>query len=212
MKNTLVKKLLVTALAAVMVTGLLAGCGKDADESSESSVVESTGSVVEESSESIESTESTAAEESSEEESSTVEESGAEVTDASPSVAIAQEIRAELANSQDLETVVGNVLANSKVIPGEMMLGSMPVEEGYLNGFDDEIHGFTTGMQFGPMIGTIPFIGYVFETEDAQALADTLDSHAMLNWNICTSADEKHCEIIDDKYVVFVMTPASFNN
>lgn len=211
MKNTLVKKLLVTALAAVMVTGLLAGCGKDADASSESSVVESTGSVVEESTESVESTESTAVEESSEE-SSTAEESGAEVTDASPSVAIAQEIRAELANSQDLETVVGNVLANSKVIPGEMMLGSMPVEEGYLNGFDDEIHGFTTGMQFGPMIGTIPFIGYVFETEDAQALADTLDSHAMLNWNICTEADEKHCEIIDDKYVVFVMTPASFNN
>lgn len=40
---------------------------------------------------------------------------------------------------------------------------SMPVEEGPLNGFTGEIKGFEEAAVFSPMIGSIPFIGYVFK-------------------------------------------------
>lgn len=45
----------------------------------------------------------------------------------------------------------------------ELGLISMPVEEGLLNGFTGEIKGFEEGYVFSPMIGSIPFIGYVFK-------------------------------------------------
>ena len=89
----------------------------------------------------------------------------------------------------------------------------MPVEEGCLNGFGDaEITGFKEGTTFGPMISTIPFIGYVFELKDDtdvnQFISD-LKSKAMLNWNICTSADEMKVGHVDKK-VFFVMCPKYF--
>lgn len=45
----------------------------------------------------------------------------------------------------------------------ELGLISMPVEEGLLNGFTGEIKGFDDAYVFSPMIGSIPFIGYVFK-------------------------------------------------
>ena len=71
---------------------------------------------------------------------------------------------------------------------------TMEVEPGYLTGFDDvEITGFETAVMFAPAIGTIPFVGYIFElAEDADvdAFVQTLTDNANPRWNICTMADE----------------------
>lgn len=95
----------------------------------------------------------------------------------------------------------------------QFMGATIPVEAGYLTGFDNvEITGFDEGVMFGPAIGTIPFVGYVFtlsEGTDADEFMSTLEENANLRWNICTEADEMVVESKGDK-VFFVMAPFSF--
>lgn len=113
----------------------------------------------------------------------------------------------EIEADSDIENVANALIAND--ILSEMAMATMPVEEGYLNGFDGEIKGFDKGIMFSPMIGSIPFVGYVFETKDADALTTQLDAHHQLNWNICTIADEMLVKS-HGNYVFFVMSPTSF--
>lgn len=79
----------------------------------------------------------------------------------------------------------------------------------YLAGFDSEIKGFTKAIAIKPMIGSIPFIAYVFETKDTSALEKELKDNANKRWNICTEADEMEISVVDN-YVFFVMSPKSF--
>lgn len=83
-------------------------------------------------------------------------------------------------------------------------LVTMDVNPGYLNGFDDEIKGFSKATMFSPMIGPIPFIGYVFETDEPDALLASLDASANLRWLVCTEADEKVSDI-SGNLVFFLM-------
>lgn len=84
---------------------------------------------------------------------------------------------------------------------------SMPVEPGYLAGFSAEIHGFQEAVMFGPAIGSIPFVGYVFRVEgDTAAFGSTLLEHADPRWNICVEADQVVTASADD-LVFFVMCP-----
>jgi len=88
----------------------------------------------------------------------------------------------------------------------------MPVEEGNLTGFDNaEIKGFKEGVMFAPMIGTIPFVGYVFVLEDGadvEGFKTTLSDNANMRWNICTEAEEKVVENVGNT-VFFLMCPKS---
>lgn len=90
----------------------------------------------------------------------------------------------------------------------------MPVEEGLLNGFGNtEVTGFSEGVMFAPMIGSIPFVGYVFTLEegaDAETFMQSLKDSADLNWNICTAADEMTVEQSGNK-VFFLMSPLNFS-
>ena len=87
---------------------------------------------------------------------------------------------------------------------------SMPVEEGYLNGFTAEITGFGEGAMFAPVIGSIPFIGYIFKvSENTEDFTQMLNACHDLRWNVCTQADEMVCAAVGDT-VFFVMSPASF--
>jgi hypothetical protein len=92
------------------------------------------------------------------------------------------------------------------------LIGPMvaPIAEGWLNGFDAEsITGFAEGAVFAPMIGTIPFMGYIFtlaEDADVEAFKTQLTSSANLRWNICTEAEEMVCDNVGNK-VFFVMAP-----
>ena len=110
-------------------------------------------------------------------------------------------------SSISLEDLAEKLITNEAIVFGPAV---MPVEEGYLNGFTDEIKGFKEGVLFGPMIGSIPFIGYVFHTDDAAALTATLKEKADLRWNVCTQADEMVVESVKDT-VFFVMAPMSFD-
>lgn len=88
---------------------------------------------------------------------------------------------------------------------------ALPVEPGLLTGFGNtEITGFAQGAMFAPMIGTIPFVGYVFvldEGADAEDFVQTLKDNADPRWNICTEADETIAEHVGNT-VFFVMCPA----
>lgn len=90
---------------------------------------------------------------------------------------------------------------------------AIPVEPGLLNGFGEtEITGFAEGAMFAPMIGTIPFVGYVFfleEDTDVDAFEELLLTSSDLRWNVCTEADEKVVSSVDNK-VFFVMSPLKF--
>lgn len=113
-------------------------------------------------------------------------------------------------NSQDAYTIAKNLISNPIIpFPGD----AVAVEPGLLPGFDNaEITGFKEGAMFAPMIGTIPFVGYVFTLESGVNSSDfiaTLKASANLRWNICTSADEMVTGSSGDK-VFFVMSPISF--
>lgn len=80
------------------------------------------------------------------------------------------------------------------------------VKEGLLMGFDEDIKGFKNGYEIAPVIGSIPYVSYIFETDDAQALAAQLKKTANPRWNICTEANEPVIKV-KDKYVFLTMCP-----
>ncbi|MBQ4630096.1 MAG: hypothetical protein IJB70_03830 [Clostridia bacterium] len=112
--------------------------------------------------------------------------------------------------SKSAEEIANKLLENPVM---QFSGATMPVEEGLLNGFDNaEIKGFSEGVMFAPVIGSIPFVGYVFTTQDssaAKSLVTTLKENANLRWNICVEAEEMLCHSIDNK-VLFVMCPKAF--
>ena len=88
--------------------------------------------------------------------------------------------------------------------------GAMPVEPGLLSGFDNyEVTGFQEGAVFMPMIGSIAFIGYIFELEDGadvNAFMENLKANSNPRWNICVAAEETLVSNVGNK-VFFVMSP-----
>lgn len=105
----------------------------------------------------------------------------------------------------DIESIVNELIK----VEGLPELNVIEVKEGPLNGFKGEIKGFQKGMMFGPWISSIPFIGYVFETDAPDNLSKLLKENADLNWNICTAADE--LKIKTEGNLVFIcMAPYSF--
>ena len=124
--------------------------------------------------------------------------------------ALAEEFMNLAATAADAQAIADALAASSVV--SAIGPATMPVEEGFLTGFDNaEIKGFDAAVMFAPMIGTIPFVGYVFdlaEGTDAAAFVQTLEDNANLRWNICTMADEM-ATATEGEYVFFVMAPAS---
>ncbi len=107
------------------------------------------------------------------------------------------------------QEIADALLTNEEI---QFMPMVMPVEEGFLTGFNEEIKGFEEAVMFGPAIGTIPFVGYIFtvaEGGDVDAFVKTLADNANLRWNICTEAEELICEAVGNT-VFFVMCPTTF--
>ena len=132
-----------------------------------------------------------------------------ENTKKSPAATLRDDFKSRVSGTTDTEALASALIGNS-IIP--FMGATMPVEPGFLNGFDNEISGFTKGTMFGPTIGTIAFIGYIFEVDantDVGTFIQTLKDNANLRWNICTSADEMMVEAVGNT-VFFVMAPAEF--
>lgn len=134
-----------------------------------------------------------------------------DTADASPAQTLLADFKARVANGEDssLEDLANSIITNEIIPFGG---ATMPVEPGFLNGFSQEITGFAEGTTFGPMIGSIPFIGYLFKLDDGAdvyAFMQTLKDNADLRWNICVEADEMVCDAVGNT-VFFVMAPANF--
>lgn len=106
---------------------------------------------------------------------------------------------------------IANELISNPVIA--FMGGAVEVEPGWLSGFAaDEITGFSEGAVFMPMIGSIPFIGYIFKLDegaDVDAFVQMLEDNADLRWQICVEADEMVTGTVGS-IVFFCMSPVSF--
>ena len=108
---------------------------------------------------------------------------------------------------------LAEAVSQNSIIPFSAV--STPVEQGFLAGFGStEIKGFKDGAMFGPMIGSIQFIGYVFELEDGtdvSAFISNLKASADLRWNICVEAEEMVVGSSGNK-VFFVMCNKDLNS
>lgn len=122
------------------------------------------------------------------------------------------DFKAKAASGMGAQAIAEALLTNPAI---KFNGGAMPVEEGYLSGFDNaEIKGFNTGVMFAPMIGSIAFVGYVFElpsAADAPAFIANLEKNANKRWNICVEADEMVTGSSGNK-VFFVMCPTSLED
>lgn len=193
------KKLAVLALCATMMFSVTA-CG-DTNDNNGSSVQES----------SVESTQT-----SSQESSEAVDDNqGGAQEDNQGSVNNGQTMSNQLADVFEAQVTANPSASAMDIVAAfdgltDFGQASMEVEPGLLNGFDNtEITGFTQGAMMGPMIGSIPFISYVFvlpEDADAQAFADNLKATGNRRWNICTEADETVTRVVNN-YVFFAMGP-----
>lgn len=82
------------------------------------------------------------------------------------------------------------------------------VEEGYLMEFTEDVKGFKNGYAIVPIVGSIPYVSYIFETDDAEAFAARLKDTANPRWNICTEASEPVIKV-KDNYVFLTMCPGA---
>lgn len=114
---------------------------------------------------------------------------------------LAEEFKTQIKQTKDLTQI-----AESLGELSEMFCVVEPMEPGYFPGFDSEVSGFTQAVGFFPMIGSIPFVGYIFEAENAKTFAENLKQQANPRWNICTEAAETVVEV-SGKYVFFTMCP-----
>lgn len=145
-------------------------------------------------------------------EETSTEEGGNEISGETIGALLAQEFHALKAENPEItaQEMADKILTNPMI---QFSGASMEVTEGLLTGFGNaEITGFNSGVMFAPMIGTIPFVGYVFTLEegaDTDAFMQTLKDNADPRWNICTEAEETVVENADNM-VFFVMCPAQF--
>ncbi len=134
-------------------------------------------------------------------------------TDATVAQTLVSEFKTLAADTSLDAQAIADSLLGSAALANVGMMTTMPIEDVYLSGFDNyEVHGFTECVMFAPMIGVIPFVGYVFtvgDGVDANAFAADLEANANLRWNICVSADEVATSVEGTK-VLFVMAPMSF--
>lgn len=108
-------------------------------------------------------------------------------------------------------------IANAIIANPILLFGpdAVEVEPGFLTGFGNtEVTGFETAVMFGPVISTIPFVGYIFtlaEDADIDAFVTFLKDNANLRWNICTEAEELTVEKSGNT-VFFLMSPLSLED
>ena len=117
------------------------------------------------------------------------------------------------ANSTGTAEEIANAVITDPVIQFMgMAMAINPTDFEFLSGLGEAKIEYEEGAMFGPMIGTIPFIGYIFklaEGTDVEAFKTTLEENANLRWNICTAADELVIEN-EGNTVFFLMCPATF--
>jgi len=188
------KKIIALLMAASMLVSF-AACGttdNTNDQADETTAVEET----------------TAAEETTVAE-ETAEETTAESAGSTMGQVIYEDFKTKMSSgtAYTAEALAAELIANPVI---QFMGGAIAVEEGYLSGFDNyEVKGFKEGAMFGPMMGSIAFVGYVFVLEDGadmDAFVKSLTDNANPRWQICVTADETICDYVGNT-VFFLMAP-----
>ena len=196
------KKILATTLAAVLVISMVAcGSKKENNENTESSVVTS---------ETVTSETVTSETITSEILVTTEQTTEGETEAGALGATLLDDFKAQVEENSALTAQeIADKLITNPVI--KFAPATAPVEAGFLMGFDADITGFEEAVMFAPMIGTIPFVGYVFtlaEDADAEAFVKTLSDNANPRWNVCTEAEDTIIETVGNK-VFFLMCPKS---
>ncbi len=210
------KKAMIFMLAAAMLASLTA-CGGNTDsssvESADSSAVESVESEVESETEADAEFETEAETEEVSDAESETEAEGDSAAENTAGDTVGQILLQDFKDQMAADAAATPQALADELLKNEVILFSgatMPVEPGLLSGFGNaEITGFKEGVMFAPMIGSIAFVGYVFELEegtDAAAFMSTLETNADPRWNICVEAEETVIEQVDNK-VFFLMCP-----
>ena len=88
------------------------------------------------------------------------------------------------------------------------MGATMEVEPGLLAGFDNfEVTGFDKGIMFGPAMGTIPFVGYIFELAegaDVEAIKKTIKDKVNPRKWVCVEAENVYVESKGDLIILIM--------
>ncbi len=140
------------------------------------------------------------------------ETTGGEVSGETVGQTLLAEFNAIMAEDASLDaySIAEKVIAHESI---QFMGGAMEVEPGFLSGFDNyEVTGFDKGAMFGPMMGSIAFVGYIFELPadaDVDAFMTSLKDNANPRWQICVEAEETTVEANGNK-VFFLMSPVKF--
>lgn len=210
------KKAMLLMIAAMMLTSM-AACGTKTDDSvaETQATTEATEAPTEAETEAPTEAETEAPTEAeteapTETEEETEEQGGAAASGDTLGQTLLADFQAKAADeSMNCQVLADEILKNPVIQFGP---ATMPVEPGLLTGFDNaEIKGFKEGVMFAPMIGSIPFVGYVFDLEegtDGAAFMQTLKDNANPRWNICVEAEETVVEQVGNK-VFFLMCPKS---
>ncbi len=209
-------KKLIALLLVLLLTLSMAACATKTDVENPENLVEEekteqvSGTEVEEEKDAEKPVESEKEEEKTEKPAEKPEEKPEEAPQAATlGKTLLADFKAKAAQGMSVDAIAEALLSNPAI---QFMGGSMAVEEGLLSGFDNaEITGFKSGAVFMPMIGSIPFIGYVFElgsASEVSAFIAKLEANANPRWNICVTADETVTGSYGNK-VFFVMCPTS---
>ena len=117
------------------------------------------------------------------------------------------------ANPEATVEELANALISLEINQFFGMATPMEADAEYFPGFDNYVPtGYTTAANFMPMIGSIAYVGYVFELpEDADvaAFVQSLTDNCNPRWNICVMADQTVAGSKGNK-VFFLMCPATY--
>lgn len=119
---------------------------------------------------------------------------------------LTEQFEKEIKDNKALD--VANKIAENEAIKINVETAELGKKD-MVSGFKTEIKGYKKAYVIRPMIGSIPFIAYIFEVESPEDFEKTLKDNADLRWNICTEADEMKTAVVDN-YVFFIMSPKNF--
>lgn len=122
---------------------------------------------------------------------------------------LANNFEKEIIKSNDINLVLEN-LSKTKELDIMMDITKLEEDNKNLSGFSKEITNYNEVYVMRPMIGTIPFISYVFVSDNVNELEKEIKDSYDLRWNVCTVADSMNMKIVDN-YLFFVMSPDSFD-
>lgn len=121
---------------------------------------------------------------------------------------LANQFKNEIKKEKDIKKVAKKLSENEAI---KIAIDVVELDkDSYITGFTNEITGFKKAVTISPIIGSIPFVAYIFEVDDAKTFEKTLKENADLRWNICTEADNMETAVVDN-YVFFVMSPENFD-